>query len=86
MYSRVYLGYHTVVQVYTEGILGLFLGALWFFFLNSVLVHTFPLLESTTICEYLCIKDNSHIHDLLHFEYQNTRAAGKVTMDEKRGK
>lgn len=86
MYSRVYLGYHTVAQVYAGGLLGLILGALWFWFVNSVLIHTFPLLESTPICEYLCIKDSSHIPDVLRFEYQNARAARKATMDAKCGK
>jgi len=86
MYSRVYLGYHTVGQVYAGGLLGLFLGALWFWFVNSVLIHTFPMLESTPICEYLCIKDSSHIPDVLRFEYQNARAARKAMLDAKRGK
>lgn len=86
MYSRVYLGYHTVAQVYAGGLLGLLLGSLWFWFVNSVLIHTFPMLESTPLCEYLCIKDSSHIPDVLRFEYQNAIAARKTKMDAKRGK
>ncbi|GLJ35217.1 hypothetical protein SUGI_0708670 [Cryptomeria japonica] len=86
MYSRVYLGYHTVGQIFAGGLLGLFLGTIWFWFVNSVLVHTFPVLESTPICEFLCIKDSSHIPDVLYFEYQNARAARKAMMDAKSGK
>lgn len=86
MYSRVYLGYHTVGQVYAGGLLGLLLGSLWFWFVNSVLIYTFPMLESTPLCEYLCIKDSSHIPDVLRFEYQNAIAARKAKMDAKRGK
>jgi dolichyldiphosphatase len=86
MYSRVYFWYDTMAQVYSGGILGLFLGSLWFWFVNSALIHTFPMLESTPMYEYLCIKDMSHIPNVLHFEYQNARAARKATMDAKHGK
>eukprot|EP01018_Ginkgo_biloba_P022325 Gb_14798 [translate_table: standard] len=86
MYSRVYLGYHTAGQVFAGGCLGLFLGALWFWFVNSVLVHAFPMLESTSICQYLCVKDSSHIPNVLYFEYQNARAARKAMADAKSGK
>uniref|UniRef100_A0A0C9SAW0 TSA: Wollemia nobilis Ref_Wollemi_Transcript_1688_1227 transcribed RNA sequence n=1 Tax=Wollemia nobilis TaxID=56998 RepID=A0A0C9SAW0_9CONI len=86
MYSRVYLGYHTVEQVFAGGTLGLFLGILWFWFVNSVLVHIFPMLESTPFCEYFCIKDTSHIPDVFYFEYKNARAARKAMMDAKNEK
>ncbi|MCO5558059.1 hypothetical protein L7F22_011635 [Adiantum nelumboides] len=74
MYSRIYLGYHTPAQVVAGGILGLMLGSVWFLIVNVVLVHTFPVLEGLQICKLFYIKDNTHIPNVLQFEYENCRA------------
>lgn len=75
MYSRVYLGYHTVAQVFAGSALGVFLGGLWFWVVNSVLICYFPAIEESAFGRYFYIKDTSHIPNVLKFEYDNARAA-----------
>ncbi|XP_020578251.1 lipid phosphate phosphatase gamma, chloroplastic [Phalaenopsis equestris] len=77
LYSRVYLGYHTIAQVLAGAILGLFLGALWYWIVNNLLVDYFPSIEESAIGRFLYIKDTSHIPNVLKFEYDNARAARK---------
>lgn len=78
MYSRIYLGYHTPAQVVGGACFGLILGTVWFLIVNVVLVHTFPVLEELPICKFLCIRDSTHIQNVILFEYQNCRAARKM--------
>ncbi|KAL6277727.1 hypothetical protein ACE6H2_021328 [Prunus campanulata] len=75
MYSRVYLGYHTVAQVLAGSALGVFLGALWFWVVNSVLYSYFPVMEESWFGRAFYIKDTSHIPNVLKFEYDNARDA-----------
>ncbi|XP_059646908.1 lipid phosphate phosphatase gamma [Cornus florida] len=77
MYSRVYLGYHSVAQVFAGAVLGLVLGALWFWVINSVLIRYFPVIEDSSFGRLLYVKDTSHIPNVLKFEYDNARAARK---------
>ncbi|KAL0910891.1 hypothetical protein M5K25_018988 [Dendrobium thyrsiflorum] len=77
LYSRVYLGYHTVAQVFAGATLGLFLGVLWFWIVNNLLVDYFPFIEESAIGRFLYIKDTSHIPNVLKFEYDSARAARK---------
>ncbi|KAF3331721.1 lipid phosphate phosphatase gamma [Carex littledalei] len=77
MYSRVYLGYHTVVQVFAGAALGLVLGAGWYWIVNTMLVEYFPVIEESAIGRWMYIKDTSHIPNVLKFEYDNARAARK---------
>ncbi|KAL2622572.1 hypothetical protein R1flu_002777 [Riccia fluitans] len=77
VYSRVYLGYHSVAQIIAGSIIGLALGAIWFVIVNKYLVKFFPVIEGTALCRYLCIKDSTHIPSVLRFEYDNCRAARK---------
>nr|XP_010937827.1 lipid phosphate phosphatase gamma [Elaeis guineensis] len=77
LYSRVYLGYHTVAQVFAGATLGLVLGVGWFWIVNGMLVEYFPAIEESAIGRLLYIKDTSHIRDVLQFEYDNSRAARK---------
>ncbi|ESW16536.1 hypothetical protein PHAVU_007G164600 [Phaseolus vulgaris] len=74
MYSRVYLGYHTVAQVLAGTALGVFLGAVWFRIVNSVLYPYFPLIEESAFGRLLYVKDTSHISNVLKFEYDMARA------------
>lgn len=78
MYSRIYLGYHSPAQVFAGCCLGLMLGSVWFIIVNVVLVHTFPVLEDLAICKFFCIKDSTHIPNVMLFEYENCRAARKA--------
>ncbi|KAJ4704853.1 lipid phosphate phosphatase gamma, chloroplastic [Melia azedarach] len=75
MYSRVYLGYHTLAQVFAGAALGILLGAGWFWFVNSVVCPHFPAIEESALGTYFYFKDTSHIPDSLKFEYENARAA-----------
>ena len=77
MYSRVYLGYHTVAQVFAGATLGIILGAVWFWVVNSVLFCYFPFIEESAFGRWFYIKDTSHIHNVLEFEYEKARAARK---------
>lgn len=77
MYSRVYLGYHTVAQVFAGATLGIILGAVWFWVVNSVLFRYFPVIEESEFGRWFYIKDTSHIHNVLEFEYEKARAARK---------
>lgn len=77
LYSRVYLGYHSVAQVFAGATLGLVLGLLWFWVVNSVLIDFFPMIEESAFARYFYIKDSSHIPNVLKFEYENAKAARK---------
>ena len=84
MYSRIYLGYHSLGQVIAGCILGLILGLVWFLIVNVVLVHTFPILEELPICRYFYVRDSTHIPNVMLFEYQNCRAARKSEEETKK--
>lgn len=77
MYSRVYLGYHTVAQVFAGATLGIILGAVWFWVVNSVLYCYFPVIEENAFGRFFYVKDTSHIQNVLEFEYESARAARK---------
>ncbi|KAG4959489.1 hypothetical protein GLYMA_13G137800v4 [Glycine max] len=74
MYSRVYLGYHTLAQVFAGTALGVFLGAVWFWVVNSVLYPYFPVIEESAFGRWFYVKDTSHIPNVLKFEYDMARA------------
>uniref|UniRef100_A0A5K1DAX7 Phosphatidic acid phosphatase type 2/haloperoxidase domain-containing protein n=2 Tax=Nymphaea colorata TaxID=210225 RepID=A0A5K1DAX7_9MAGN len=78
MFSRVYLGYHTVGQVVAGAGLGIVLGGTWFWIVNSVIAGCFPAIEESAIGRFFYIKDTSHIRNVLKFEYENARAARKA--------
>ncbi|KAK9081081.1 hypothetical protein Syun_031253 [Stephania yunnanensis] len=84
MYSRVYLGYHTVAQVFAGAILGTALGGVWFLVVNSWLKGWFPVIEESGFGRAFYVKDTSHIPNVLKFEYDNARAARKE-LEKKRG-
>lgn len=77
MYSRVYLGYHTVAQVFAGAALGAVLGGLWFWVVNTQLICYFPMIEESSFGRLFYVKDTSYIPDVLKFEYENARAARK---------
>ncbi|KAF9665012.1 hypothetical protein SADUNF_Sadunf16G0077900 [Salix dunnii] len=77
MFSRVYLGYHTVSQVFAGAILGILLGAGWFWVVTNVIQEYFPMIEESMFGRMFYVKDTSHIRNVLKFEYDNARAARK---------
>ncbi|KAH7576493.1 hypothetical protein ACOSP7_003154 [Xanthoceras sorbifolium] len=72
MFSRAYLGYHTVAQVFAGATLGILVGAGWFWVVNSVLFRYFPDIEESALGKYFCL---NHIPNVLKFEYDNARVA-----------
>ncbi|KAG6639935.1 hypothetical protein I3843_10G128700 [Carya illinoinensis] len=78
MYSRVYLGYHTFDQVVAGAFLGFVLGIFWFWLGYSFIFCCFPAIENCKLCRMFCIKDTSHIPDVMKFEYENSKAARKA--------
>ncbi|XP_002967148.2 lipid phosphate phosphatase gamma [Selaginella moellendorffii] len=83
MYSRIYLGYHTVSQVFAGAGAGLVMGSLWYFVVYRLMVPLFPVIEETRIARAFYIKDSGHIQNVLKFEYENSRRArrGGATAD-----
>ncbi|KAM7262988.1 hypothetical protein ACFE04_000671 [Oxalis oulophora] len=77
MWSRVYLGYHSIAQVFAGMILGTFLGWVWYGVVNYGLFCYFPLIEESFFGRMFYVKDTSHIDNVLKFEYDNARAARK---------
>ncbi|XP_051152327.1 lipid phosphate phosphatase gamma [Andrographis paniculata] len=77
MYSRVYLGYHTVAQVFAGAALGAALGGAWFWVVNKSVRCHFPAIEESAFGRFFYLKDTSHIPNVLKFEYENARAARK---------
>ncbi|OIW01619.1 hypothetical protein TanjilG_22663 [Lupinus angustifolius] len=86
LYSRVYLGYHTVAQVFAGAGLGVFIGAVWFWIVNNVLYLCFPIIEESVFGRVFYVKDTSHIQNVLKFEYDKARAerqrAGSISKSE----
>ncbi|GAB2235739.1 hypothetical protein Droror1_Dr00026180 [Drosera rotundifolia] len=82
MYSRVYLGYHTIGQVYAGAVLGAGLGGAWFWVGDRVLRGWFEVIEESRVGRWLYLMDTSHIEDVMKFEYENARAARKVVNDK----
>lgn len=83
MYSRVYLGYHSVSQVFAGAALGVFLGVAWFRIVNSFLICYFPMIEESWFGRTFYVKDSSHIANVMKFEYDNARAARTKLCEEK---
>lgn len=73
MWSRIYLGYHTLPQVVAGGCVGVALGTAWFHVVDRCLRPRFAAWSESPFCRYLCIKDDSHIPNVLLFEYQNSQ-------------
>ena len=77
MFSRVYLGYHSIGQVFAGAIMGTLLGSAWFWFVNFKLIYLFPVIEESSFGRMFYVKDTSHIKNVLEFEYENARRARK---------
>ncbi|XP_071719694.1 lipid phosphate phosphatase gamma-like [Rutidosis leptorrhynchoides] len=76
MYSRVYLGYHTIGQVFAGASLGFTFGGVWFWVVNGKIKGSvFRAIEESSVGRLFYIKDTSHIPNLLEFDYENARAA-----------
>eukprot|EP00112_Aurelia_sp_Birch-Aquarium-sp1_P011075 Seg2338.1 transcript_id=Seg2338.1/GoldUCD/mRNA.D3Y31 product="Dolichyldiphosphatase 1" protein_id=Seg2338.1/GoldUCD/D3Y31 len=72
-YSRIYLRYHTVHQVFYGLLVGFVLGICWFMFTQRILSPLFDEIVSWPISEFLLIRDSSRIPNVLWFEYVESR-------------
>jgi len=67
--SRIYLLYHTVSQVAVGALIGSLLGLLWFLLTNYVFTPWFQTVASWWLCEWLLIRDQTLIPNVVWFEY-----------------
>ncbi|KAL5286974.1 DOLPP1 family protein [Megaselia abdita] len=85
--SRVYLSYHTLLQVCVGQGIGITLGSLMFFGVTHFVAPLFPAIVSWKISEFLLIRDTNVIPNVLLFEYviirQETRARLRQTKNKK---
>ena len=72
LYSRHYLGYHTLEQVAVGGAVGLLLGACWFAFTEAVLRPAFPRIEAWRASRWLLMRDCTLVPNVLRAEYEAT--------------
>ncbi|GAB6027905.1 Dolichyldiphosphatase 1 [Chamberlinius hualienensis] len=72
-YSRVYLQYHTCMQVVWGAIIGMTLATIWFAITQVVLTPLFPVIASWPISEFLMIRDSTLIPNVMWFEYTSHR-------------
>lgn len=70
-WSRVYLGYHTWLQVFAGFFLGTLLGGIWWLTIKKILILQFPKWRQHWIWKMLLIKDYSQVNDISFFEYQS---------------
>ena len=82
-YSRVYLEYHTYEQVVVGSLLGILIGAVWFFAVHSFFSAYFHQIASCWICEFLMIRDYTHIPNILLFQYTAERNEANIRRKNK---
>lgn len=69
-FSRVYLEYHYLNQVVVGSFLGLVLGAMWYWVVQTVLRSAFKRwLEPSCLCRFFYIRDSAHVCNILQLEY-----------------
>ncbi|XP_004344390.1 dolichyldiphosphatase 1 [Capsaspora owczarzaki ATCC 30864] len=68
-FARVYLWYHTSLQVVVGAFVGAAAAAAWHHITNRWLRPCFPHIQRWRIARYFYIRDSSHIPNILRFEY-----------------
>jgi dolichyldiphosphatase len=71
-YSRLYLGYHDVIQVAAGLGIGALAGAAWHGFVEGVLRPQFPAIAATRLAQWAWVRDMSNVH-VLRAEYEAVR-------------
>ncbi|KAL6441936.1 hypothetical protein ACFW04_002365 [Cataglyphis niger] len=77
-YSRIYLLYHSITQIFFGALIGLALGIAWFIIVHMVLTPFFPIVVSWRISEYLLLRDTTLIPNVLWFEYTSIRTEARA--------
>ena len=80
-YSRVYLGYHTVLQVVAGAVAGSCMAALWFTATAEV-AHHFMSLQTSSVGKLFRLKDTWQIPDVLLWEYKNVHPRHQNKKDQ----
>lgn len=77
-YSRIYLQYHTWMQVVCGAVLGVFLACIWFAVTQLFLTPLFPVIASWPISEFLMLRDTTLIPNVMWFEYTSHRTESRT--------
>eukprot|EP00850_Spirogloea_muscicola_P022342 SM000289S10408 [mRNA] locus=s289:26730:28027:+ [translate_table: standard] len=83
MISRVYLGYHTLSQVMAGACVGLAGAILWYTAVERVSPTLFPWLETLPLFRYLCVRDSTHIPNIVRFEYEAVLASRRAHLTKR---
>ena len=70
--SRVYLLYHTPVQVLAGVAMGSVFGAIWYCITRWVSLPLNSLVLHSRLAKYFCVRSLSHLEDVVQFEYDIT--------------
>ena len=62
-YSRVYLGYHSFVQVYAGSVLGMILGTFWYHLFQTKMVRGVLMLVDRAVSELECQRKATYCHE-----------------------
>ncbi|XP_041369987.1 dolichyldiphosphatase 1-like [Gigantopelta aegis] len=76
-YSRIYLGYHTISQVFWGAASGFVLGVCWFGVVQLLLTPLFPHIASCHLGEFFMVRDSTLIPHVLWFEYTSSRTEAR---------
>ncbi|XP_022258931.1 dolichyldiphosphatase 1-like [Limulus polyphemus] len=77
-YSRIYLQYHTWLQVLCGSAIGVIVAAAWFGVTQFLLTPLFPVIMSWPISEFLMIRDTTLIPNIMWFEYTQHRTEARA--------
>lgn len=80
--ARVYLGYHSLLQVAVGALVGALAGAAWFACTESLLLPLFPRIADWRLCRLLYIRDTTHVRNVLREEYLALRAAERAGRED----
>lgn len=77
-FSRVYLGYHTIVQVLVGFGIGSSVACVWHGIYSAVLRPRLGTwVGESAICRYMLVRDCAHIEDVITFEFEAVMHAHK---------
>ncbi|XP_076352269.1 dolichyldiphosphatase 1-like isoform X1 [Tachypleus tridentatus] len=77
-YSRIYLQYHTWLQVLCGSVVGVIVATAWFGVTQFLLTPLFPVIMSWPLSEFLMIRDTTLIPNIMWFEYTQHRTEARA--------